>query len=367
MPRHGVLASQHLNDFFDGGFIAGIEKQYINPASVDLALGEEAYRLECVFLPCHGQTVRSMLELPALGATPHDLKSPLEAGTPYLIHFKGQFALPEGIYGYANPKSSVGRLNLFSRVVADGVPMYDAIAAGWTGELWMLVRPDSFPVLLSPGQALSQMRLFDGRGFLDEMELKVALSKKLLYHSDGKPFTPMELIGKRHADSLFLSAGVPDGLIGWECRGTKKVLDYGKVGCYRPEQFFSPVYAKRGSVLLRSGSFYILTSKEYVRVPPEFSAELRATDQRIGNLRVHAAGFIDSGWGYGLDGEILGRPITLEVTTNEDNILLQDGQPVARIKYEWMRERPEKLYDEVASNYTMQKAAQLSKHFRVAA
>ena len=363
--RHGVLASQHLKDFIEGDFIKGVEKSYVNPASIDLALGEEAYRLECVFLPRKGQTVRSMLK--TIGATAHDLRLPLEVNVPYLIHFKGQFELPEGVYGYANPKSSTGRLNLFSRTVADGVWMFDAITEAWTGELWMLIRPDSFPVLLSPGQAVSQMRLFDGRGFLDELELKTALNKKLLYHPNSTPFTPAEASAQRHGDSLFLSAGLPDGLVGYECRGTHKVLDFGKVGCYKPEQFFTPMYAKGGSILLRQGSFYILTTKERVRVPAEYSAELRATDQRLTNSRIHAAGFIDSGWGFGLDGEVQGRPITLEVTTNEDNVLLQDGQNVARIKYEWMRERPEKLYDEVRSNYTTQATAQLSKHFKAVA
>ncbi len=361
MARTGVLPSQVLKTLMDGEFIAGIEHKFINPASLDLPLGQEAYRLEKVFLPLRGQKVRSLL--PLVGATPHDLTNPLEVGVPYLVQVKGRFKLPEGIYGYANPKSSTGRINLFARTVADCVSMYDSLGKpGWEGELWMLVRPDSFPILLAPDKALSQMRFFDGKGFLSDLELQGAINRHaLLYHEDGTKCRPDEY--ERHADSFFLSAGVPDGIVGWECRGVQKVLDIRKENCYQPEQFFEPIEGHRGLLTLRKGSFYILTTKQFVRVPPEYSAELRATDQRIVNARVHAAGYIDPGWGWGKSGEVHGRPITLEVTVNEDNVLLQDGQNVARIRYEWMREIPEKLYDEVGSNYTTQSAAKLSKHF----
>lgn len=365
MGKPGVLSDTTLKDLMHGGFITGIEEKFVNPGSLDLPLGEEVYRLEKAFLPRPGQTVRSLLEV--LGATPHDLRTPLEVGIPYLIHMQGNIELPQDVYAYANPKSSTGRVNLIAKLVRDGVAMYDAITKGTSqGETWILVKAESFPILLSPKLAISQLRFFDGKSFLDPIELETAMRKDgLLFHPDGKRYATEEY--QRHADSFFLSVRVQEGVVGWECRGSNKVLDFSKIGCYKPEQFFVPLVAKAKHIELRRGSFYILTTDPHVRVPPHLSAELRATDQRLGNSRVHSAGFIDAGWGWGKDGEVPGRPITLEVMVYEDNVLLQHGQNVVRIRFERMREIPKNPYDEVSSNYKEQSAAKLSKHFVQAA
>lgn len=361
MGKPGVLSDRTLKDLMSGGFITGIEDKFVNPGSLDLPLDQEAFRLEKAFLPRPGQTVRSMLGM--LGATPHDLKAPLEVGIPYLIHVRGNIELPQDAFAYANPKSSTGRVNLIAKMLRDGVAMYDAITKGTPqGETWILVKAESFPIILSPGLAISQLRFFDGVSFLDPIELETAMRKDgLLFHPDGKRYAKEEY--QKHADSFFLSVRVHKGIVGWESRGSNKVLDFSKVGCYKPEQFFVPLEAKGDYIELRRGSFYILTTDPCVRVPPHLSAELRATDQRLGNSRVHSAGFIDAGWGYGKSGEVLGRPITLEVMVYEDNVLLQHGQNVVRIRYERMRELPEVPYDEAPSNYTVQSVAKLSKHF----
>lgn len=360
--RPGVLPSQLIEDFI-GTFIMGIPKKYINSSSLDLPLGEEAYRLECVFLPRKGEKVRDLLDV--CGATPHDLKSPLEVGVPYLVHLNGNIDLPPHVYGYSNPKSTAGRLNLSCRLVADNVSRYETLPTGWQkGEIWMLLRADSFPILMSPGDALSQMRFFTGPAFLDPLELQTAIRKDgLLFHQSGKRYTDGEY--DCHADSIYLSIGVPDGQVGWECRGSNRVLNYRKVSGYKPDPFFIPVYAERGEVKLRRGSFYILTTEQFVRVPQGLSAELRATDPRVGNFTVHTAGYIDEGWGVGKNGEICGLPITLEVTVHEDNVLLRHGQNVARIRYERMYEASDRPYHEANSNYTNQVTARLSKHFVV--
>ena len=360
--KPGVLPSQRLEELM-GSFIEGVPKKYINSSSLDLPLGEEAYRLECVFLPRKGEKVRNLLDV--CGATPHDLKSPLEVGVTYLVHLNGNIELPEHVYAYANPKSTAGRLNLSCRLVADDVPRYDTLPAGWNaGELWLLLRADSFPILMSVGSAASQLRFFTGPAFLDPLELQNAIRKDgLLFHPGGARYKEGEY--DRHADSIYLSIGVAQGHVGWECRGTTRVLDYNKVGCYKPEPFFVPMHAVKGSVRLRKNSFYILTTSQFIRVPRGLSAELRATDPRVGNFTVHTAGYIDEGWGVGQSGEIPGLTITLEVTVHEDNVLLRDGQNVARIRYERMYEPSEKPYHAANSNYTNQVTARLSKHFVV--
>lgn len=360
MPMTGVLPKQMLRELCTAGYIKGIDEQYLNPASIDLPLTDEAYRLESIFLPLKGEKVRDLL--PLIGATRHNLDDPLEFGVPYLIRITGEWRLPSVVYGYSNPKSSTGRLGLFCRIVADGVDMYDAlIGPGWTGEMWILVRPDCFPVLVKPGLALSQMRFFDGVSFLDDLHTELAIEKTgLLFDENGEKLSLQDT--RRHADSFMLTLHVGDTM-GWESRWTRKILDMSKTNFYESEDFFKPIRITGGKDILRKGNFYILTTKERIMVPPGLSAELRPIDPRLGEYRSHDAGYVDEGWGCGPDGKECGRPITLELTPYED-MLVRDGQIIARIRYECMKEVSETLYDAAASNYTDQRTARLSKHFK---
>lgn len=360
MSRTGVLPKQMLRELCTLGFIGGIEEKYLNPASIDLPLSDEVYRLESIFLPLRGEKIRDLL--PLVGATAHSFENPLEVGVPYLIRVAGTWKLPSTVYGYANPKSSTGRNGFFCRAVADNVPMYEAlIGPGWSGEVWVLARPDYFPVLLAPGASVSQMRLFDGKSFLDDLHTELAIEEQgLIFTHEGQKMPLAET--RRHADSFLLTLHVGEAT-GWECHGTRKILDLGKNGFYDPLDFFKPLQVSSGKHILRKSGFYILTTRENVMVPPTLSAELRAIDPRLGEFRSHAAGYIDPGWGYGKTGEQKGRPITLEVIPQED-MLVRDGQTIARIRYEYMKEIPETVYDAAASNYTDQRSARLSKHFK---
>jgi len=349
-----------LKELCTQGYIKGVKEKYINPASIDLPLANEAYRLETIFLPLPSEKVRDLL--PLVGATPHDFSNPLEVGVPYLIRVAGEWNLPNAIYGYANPKSSIGRNGFFCRTVADRVDMYETLTGpGWSGEVWVLARPDYFPVYLCEGLAISQMRFFDGKSFLDDLHTEIEIKKTgLLFNENGKKLSLSE--SRRHADSFLLAVHVGKKM-GWECLGTRKILDLNKSNFYEPNDFFSPIYAKNGKCILRKGGFYILTTKERVMVPPNLSAELRAIDVRLGEFRSHTAGYIDPGWGFGANGEEHGRPITLEVIPQED-MIIRDGQTIARLRYEYMKEIPETIYDTAASHYTDQYDARLSKHFK---
>lgn len=357
----GVLPAQSLRRLIHIGCVKGVSEKYVNPASIDLPLSAEVYRLEGIFLPRRGEKVRSLIK--SAGGVRYDLKNPLEVGVPYLVRVEGTFELPLNVYGYINPKSSTGRINLLCRIIADGVAMYDAlIGHGWKGEIWVLIRAESFPVLLTPGQAVSQLRLFDGKTFLDEFDLNLAIKEHVLfYHPDGKQFRRDEV--HHHQNSLLLSLRVERKMAGWECRGTSKVLDYGKIGHYRPEDFFTQVEVKNSHLELLKDSFYILGTYEHVVVPPELSAELRAIDPRFGEFRSHSAGYIDPGWGWGKDGSVHGRPITLEVTPHE-RMRVSHRQTFIRIRYEHMKHVPDVPYDAGNPNYAKQtRGATLSKHF----
>jgi dCTP deaminase len=264
-----------------------------------------------------------------------------------------------------NPKSSSGRIFLMVRAVADGVDMYDALVrsgesiGGWRGELWVLVRPEVFPVLLAPGIALSQLRLFSGKSFLDSYEMNREVDRQgLLFDRAGKRIK----LPRRHTDSFFLTLSVKEH-IGWECRGSHKVLDLAKgKGSYDPTDFFEPITAHRGMYKLRKGSHYILGTSERLLVPPHLSAELRAVEVRFFDGRVHAAGYIDPGWGHDA-GSGTGRPITLEVMPHE-NLCVSDEQNIGRVRYERMKAVPETLYDAGNSSYSGQEGATLAKWFK---
>jgi dCTP deaminase len=358
MPT-GVLPDHVLRQMLNR-FLPGVEEKFVNPASVDLPLSDEAYRLESIFLPKRNEKVRTYVE--SLGSR-FDLRNRLEVGVSYLVRVDCSIRLPPEVYGYANPKSSTGRINLLTRLVADGVSMYDALSpAGYAGEVWVMLRPESFPVVVSPRQAVTQLRLFDGKSFLDELTVSIEQEEKgLLFHPNGQRFELDELT--RHADSLFMSLLVEPGMQAWECRGSTRELYFGSTE-HRASDFFRPVEVHDGCIDLHKGSFYILSTYEHLRCSPHVSAELRAIDPRFGEFRSHAAGFIDPGWGWGKNGEMKGRPITLEVTPHE-NMRVQHRQTIARIRFERMKAPPEKAYDSAVSNYTAQvRGASLSKHFK---
>ncbi len=358
MTRTGVLPMQMLQELVTSDHITGIDEKYINPASIDLPLSDEAYRLESIFLPLPGEKIRKIL--PFVGAVYHDLARPLEVGVPYLIRIAGTWNLPNVVYGYVNPKSSTGRSAFFCRVVADMVDMYEALVEpGWSGEMFVLVRADYFPVQLEPGIPLSQVRLFDGKAFLDGLHTELAIKQHgLLFDHEGKKLCVHDV--RRHAEAFFLTLEVSENM-GWECIESKKIADLRR-NDNPADAFFKKVGISNGAYVLRKGRFYILTTKERVLVSPKLSAELRAIEPRFGEFRSHAAGYIDPGWGWGNNGEACGRPITLEVIPHED-MLVRDGQMVARLRYEHMKEAPDISYDQADSNYTKQQGPMLAKYF----
>lgn len=362
----GVLPSQTILEMMRAGFVCNVDPSFINPASLDIPLSDKAYRLARTLMPKRGERVQDMLR-PA-GATPHPLDVPMEVGVSYLVRAEINLALSSGVYAHANPKSSTGRINVLSRMVVDGVGLYDIWPAGTKGDVWFLVQPRSFPILLSPGIALSQLRFFTGKSFLDQLGLEAAHQEHgLFFDMHGQKLRVPKNGIREHADSLFMTIRAEKGEVGWRCLGSSSVLDLRARGC-RPQDFgFEPIRALNKGIELLPHVFYILTTDEHLKVPPLNSAELRATDPRLGEFRVHAAGFIDPGWGCGVDGSGVGRPITLEVVTNEATpVILRHKQPVGRIRYEVMANIPDRLYDDSAkSNYTGQVAAQLGKYFKV--
>lgn len=338
----------------------GIDECHVNPASVDLPLSNEGYRLEATFMPRRGETVRSLLEAPGVNPRKISFDQQLEVGVNYIIRIDAQIKLPEGVYGYGNPKSSIGRNNLLCRLVADGVRLYDALKpTGWSGELWVLVRPDSYPIALRPGETLSQLRLFTGNTILDNLNIELEFDRQQLLFSGSSPI-PFQDAEVEDDGAVLLSLNFDRP--GWVCHNSSSVVDFSKRD-NKKEDWYEPVKTRNGALYLDEGCFYILCTEEHVVVPPHLSAELRPIDLRFGEFRAHAAGYIDPGWGYGKNGKMKGQRITLEVIPFED-LVFRPGQIVSKLRYERMSSTPHEHYHQLSSsNYRGTPTVSLSKHF----
>lgn len=376
MPKKlGALPIQDIFQIMEGGMIKNARKENVNPASLDLSISDELYRIEGIFQPRPGEQVSDLLH--AIRFSPHNLRSPLERGVTYLARLKEQFALPKNVYGYCNPKSSTGRNDIHVRVITNAVPRYDKVAPmGYQGDLWLAIIPRSFPVLLHEGATLSQVRFFNQNTRFDELGLEIGMERlQLLWDKNGNIIHYKDLMVSDDDGAIILNSdlegwkvsGEVGDIVGWECRGFNKIFDFSKRD-YIPREFFEPLRKRDdGYIHLKQGGFYILSTAECVRVHPELACEMASMDERSGEFRSHYAGFIDPGWGYGANGEGKGRPLTLEVRPFED-LIIRDRQPIAKIKFERMREIPEVLYDaKGSSHYVEQAGPLLSKHFKTAA
>lgn len=359
----GALPYQTILQMVRAGFISGAEDKNIRPASLDLSLSSEIYKVEGVFQPRAGETVRDVLK--KIKKEKFSLDKPLVREQMYIARLNEKIELPRSIYAYCNPKSTSGRVDVHVRLIADGVSRYDALTPGYKGELWVSLVPKTFSVKMYEGLSLNQLRFFNSDTRLNELEIELASRQYNLLWSLNKArsFKFDELKIKDGDGSLILTLDLGGKVLGYEGIPSAEVLDLKNVGFYDSKKFFKPVSMKGDFLYLKKGSFYILSTNEAVRVPPELACEMVPMDEKSGEFRSHYAGFIDPGWGWGVKAEGKGRALTLEVRPFED-LIVRHNQPIAKIKFEKMTEVPQVVYDEVSSNYVKQVGPKLSKHFR---
>lgn len=360
----GALPAQTLEELIKAGFITNAAVENISPASLDLALSDEVYAIKGLILPRAGEQIRSLLDI--MGAEKVSLDEPLQCGKLYLAKLKEELALPKQVYGYCNPKSSTGRLDVHVRVLADGVPRYDSVTPeGFRGELWVAIHAKSFGVHLHEGTTTTQLRLFTGDTRFSELDLEIAMKQGLVWHpSEDRQLEYSEVVTNDKDGAIVLTALVEEGMCGYRCiASSDQIIDVARVGEYDHTDFFKPITIEDNVLRLKSDSFYILSAAERVRIPPTFASEMVPMDERSGDFRSHYAGFLDPGWGWGTDGGGKGRPFTLEVRPFED-LVVRKHQPIAKIKFERVAEEPSFHYDVRASNYLGQTGPKLAKQFK---
>jgi dCTP deaminase len=370
--RGGVLPNQHLEKAISSGVISDpngeIPAANIQPASLDLRLGAEAHRIQCSFLP-GSHTVRERLQ--ELSKYTVDLTGDegavLEVGLPYVIPLIEQLHLPRDMRARANPKSSTGRADVFTRVITDYGPRFDDIQSGYAGRLYLEVVPLSFPIRVRSGLALNQLRLSVGDAALSDAEIRREHADGPLLSVGGKPVPPKTL----HLSSgLFLGLnlrGAKAKGVGWRARGSAPVLDLSKSRSSDPHLFWDKVLREKDNrIVLQPNSFYLLMSHQAVTIPPHLAAEMAAYDPTSGELRTHYAGFFDPGFGFDPDSRGGGSTAALEVRAHDVAFMIEHRQHVCKLTFEHMLEPPTMLYGQrgLGSNYQGQTET-LGKHFEM--
>ena len=353
LPAHAIArlhAAGHIRTPYP--FIPG----QIQPASLDLRLGGEAFRVRASFLPGPDKPVGERLESLQLHRISLDGGAVLETGCVYIVPLAESLDLPPEISALTNPKSSTGRLDIFTRVITDRASEFDKVAPGYKGPLFAEISPRTFPVLVRPGSRLTQIRFRVG-----ELEASDQLIREL--HSRE----PLVTSGEPNIDNgLALSVdlqprevGQP---IGYRANRHSGLIDVDAVGMLEVRDYWEPIF-RAGSLILDPDQFYILASREAVRVPPDHAAEMVPFNPLMGEFRVHYAGFFDPGFGHASGGGEGARAV-LEVRSHEVPFILEDGQIVGRLIYEKLTEPPERVYGQgIGSNYQRQ-GLKLSKHFK---
>ena len=356
----GILPVQAIRALISGGALASgepIEPGQLQPASVDLRLGPKAYRVRASFLPGPGGAVADRLDDLKLHEFDIEHGAVLETGCVYVVPLLESLKLPDAISASANPKSSTGRLDVFTRVIADGVSAFDLVPAGYRGPLYAEICPQTFPIVVRKGSKLSQLRFRHG----DPRESDAGL--------ENLQATQTLVSGAKADihDGIALSValvGDGEGLVGYRARKHTGVVDVDRPGACAVADYWEPVRADaKQRLILDPDQFYILASKEAVHIPPTHAAEMMPFNPLVGEFRVHYAGFMDPGFGHSPAGGA-GSRVVLEVRSHTVPFILEDGQIIGRLVYERMMEVPEILYGrDLGSNYQAQ-GLKLSKHFR---
>jgi dCTP deaminase len=365
----GVLPAQHLHQAIDAGVLdAGafkIPTENVQPASLDLRLGEVAYRIRCSFLPDRHSVEQKMKDYILGELDLHKEGVLLETNRPYLIPLKERLNLPPGVRAKANPKSSTGRADVFTRVITDESYRFDEIADGYSGQLYLEVVPLSFAIRVREDLTLNQLRLSVGRAELTDDEVRAAHRESPLLFRDAEPVPAEDLA---LANGMFLGLdlrGGAGGRVGYRARDNAPLLDLTAGQPVEPDPYWEPAVREEGDrIMLSPQRFYLLMSNEAVRIPPHLASEMTAYDPTSGELRTHYAGFFDPGFGYDREGAFHGSRAALEVRAHDVPFMVEHGQPVCKLTFERMLEPPDRLYGEgIGSNY-QQQAETLGKHFK---
>ncbi len=361
----GIFPSQTLHGLIADGAVTAsrpITDDMVQPASIDLRLGEFAWRVQASFLPGPDATVEDKVRAFEMHRIDLTGGAVLEKGCVYIVPLMEALDLPDDISAFANPKSSTGRLDIFTRVISDRGTRFDLIRPGYSGPVYAEVSPKTFSIAVRTGSRLTQLRLRRGRAEVGPEDLM------RLHEENGlidAPFDRAEVMEHRSLSlRLDLSAEAPGGIVGWRARHHTGIVDVDRPDQYDPADFWEPVAARHGGIILNPDDFYILATREAVTVPPDYAAEMVAYDTLVGEFRVHYAGFFDPGFGWDPADRTIGSRGVLEVRSHDVPFLLEHEQVIGRLRYERLTARPEKIYGSGIGSHYQGQGLKLAKQFK---
>jgi len=327
-------------------------KLQIQPSSIDLSLSNECYEIKTSFLSPNNK-VRD--KLTKIYTKKINLNTPkiFKKNKTYIVRLNEKLKLNNAIKGHCNPKSSTGRLNIFCRTILDYCDEYEKIPSNYNGEMFLEITTRSFDIKFSEGDKLNQMRLINkSQHYLNDKKLiKINKAKPIIFSKKKNPID----------NGLKVSVDLSNNnkVCAYVAKSISSYINFSKTNFYDINKFWKPLKPNKKTLIIEKNKFYILKSKEKIRIPDNLAGEMIPYDTGIGDFRVHYAGFFDPGFG-----DPLGSYAVLEVKTNELSFMIEDGQTIARIKYEKLNKKTSVLYGlNINSNYQNQKLA-LSKHFK---
>ena len=368
IETQGILPTRWLREAANDDIIFTerykIPEANFQPATLDLRLGETAHRLRCSFLPDSSSVMDKLLDL---GMEEIDLRDGaiLERNRPYLIPLIEEMRLPENIQAKTNPRSSTGRLDIFTRVITDHSHKFDEIKAGYQGRLYLEVVSRSFTIKVQTGLSLNQLRLFKGDPRCQPGEVRRLHWEQPVVLAHGGQIEQLSEPGDDNSINLGVDLiGHPSG-VGFRAKKNSNLLDLSKRNYYDPGDYWEAVVAeKTNRIVLEPEEFYLLTAAESVRVPPDYAVEMTAFDPSSGELRTHYAGFFDPGFGFGDNGKMAGVQPVMEVRAHDVPFMIEHGQKVCTLTYEKMLEAPDKLYGPKIGSSYQGEGLVLSGHFK---
>lgn len=360
----GTFESQHIIELINEQRLTsntGIADDQIQPASLDLSLSSEAYRMPGSILCLPGEQVRDLIKELSLEQVNLSNPTTLARGQVYLVRLREYFDLPTGLAAYTNSKSSTGRIDLATRVIADSSPRYDRIPEAYNGDLWIELIPKSFDIVAQAGASLNQAIFFQNRQVLNQTQmLSLFQENPLLYTADSAPIDRADCV---YDGRLMMTADLSADIVGYVAKRSHLPLDLKHLKGHDPADFFTPIpKPKSGYLFLEKDRFYILSTYERVLVPQDLACEMVPYDAASGEFRAHYAGFFDPGWGI-FNGEHLGTCAVLEVRPHEDDLILRHRQPICAMAFEKLITPCTRLYGQQGNNYHGQVGPRLSKHF----
>ena len=364
----GILPSQRILELLSAGRIAcsqPVTMRQIQPSSLDLRLGPMAYRVRASFLPGKQSRVEEKLRELSMAEISLQDGAIFEKGCVYIVPLMEEWYLPDDYHGKANPKSTTGRLDIFTRLITDYGYEFERVPEGYKGKLYAEVVPRTFSVKVRQGMSLNQVRFVKGNPLPSRAESTL----DRIHHKEPLSFTADDLPADTpRVVSVDLTGGA-DGsdIVGYRALAHAPLIDLSLINHYDPRDFWEPIRIPANQsgrkIILNPDEFYILVSKEKVRILPDLAAEMVAQDPLIGEFRSHYAGFFDPGFGYNV-AEGQGTRAVLEVRSHEVPFVLEHGQIVGRLEYEWLTETPEIVYGPTIGSSYQAQGLQLSKQFK---